>query len=561
MKKFLSVLLSAVLLFSLAVPSFAAEDELVVTVANDLHYNQAYSTATQMKVKNNISTDYPQITSTGRLLYASKAIILSFFEQAAASDSDFVLLPGDLADNGIAVEHEAVADIIGNFEASTGKQVYVVPGNHDYLKTSVEQFKNYYADFGYGDALAVDTLSASYTVDLDDEYRLLAIDSCQPPVGSHGINAERLAWIKAQCDQAAADGKKLIAMMHHNLLDHYNISSIVHVGASVNADINMADVLAQGAVKYIFTGHTHNNDIQSYTAANGATIYDVVTGSLNVYPCEYREVRFGEKVKITTKDVEKIDTSIVAPNLSERATELMASNFPQYALECFEVGMEITFRAYTSTTELKKLLKLDAEKNPEMCAIFDKIADKLYTAFSMPIYKAQETEEGMSLESIVAQYGKTLPASEYTTFFDLAVEIYRAFVNGDENYPSYSTVTTLATRGLAAVLSYTLADVSAEEYATVLDFVLELFGVDVSFNLLNYAGSSLKRFEGAELLLTTALNPLITGFTVDGEPGDRNVTLPGYTSLVEPELTFLQKIINFFLKISDFFRSLVSFRF
>ncbi len=561
MKKIISLILSALLIFSLAAPSFAAEDELNILVANDLHYNHSYSTATQMKVRNNISADFPQIVSTGRLLYASKAIILSFFEKAAAGDADFVLVPGDIADNGIAVEHEVMAGIFKEFEDKTGKQVYVVPGNHDYLKSTVEQFKNYYADFGYNTALETDSLSASYTVELNDEYRLLAIDSCDPPIGSHGITAERLSWIKAQCEKAKKDGKKLVAMMHHNLLDHFNLASVVHVGSSVNADINMADVLAEGGVKYIFSGHTHNHDIQPYTASNGATIYDVVTSSLNVWPCEYREVSFGEQVKIKTKTIDKIDTSLVAPNLSQRAADLMENNFPQYVRECFDVGMEITFRAYTGPSELKKLLKLDAEKNPEMCAVIDKVGERLRDVLSMPFYKAQEGEEGMSIESIVAQYGKTLPASSYTNMYDLAIEVYAAFVNGNENLPSYSTETILVTRGLAASLSYALAEVSAEEYAAVLDFILDMFGIDISLDLLSYAGDGIKRFEGAELLLTTALNPIITGFTVDSEPGDRNVTLPGFDKLVEPELTFWQKIVNFFLKLSDFFRSLISFRF
>lgn len=561
MKKILSVFLCALMLLSMAVPVSAADEELKVIVANDLHYNPQYSYAGALVKKNSISEDYFHIASTGRLLNESYAIIKAFLEQAAASDSEFVLLPGDLVDNGTKEEHAAFAQILKSFEETSGKSVFVAPGNHDLLKTSVSEFIGFYQELGYSEALAVDTLSASYTADLDNGYRLLSIDSCIPGEGGHGINAERLEWIKAQCQKAKEDGKKLVAIMHHNLLDHYNLSSIVHAGASVNADIGLADVLAEGGVKYIFTGHTHNHDIQSYTAKDGTVIYDVVTGSLNVWPCEYREVSFGSDVRLKVKAIEKIDTSILASGYSERAADLVANNFPQYARECVEVGMRITFLDYTKASRLKSLLKLDAENDAQVVAVIDKVAPKLVEALSMPLYAENEAEEGKSIESIVAQYGKTLPESDYKDIYDLAVGVYLEFVGGDEYLPSFATETILVTRGFAAVLSYTLSEVSGEEYAQVLDFLLDKFGVDVSVDLLNYAGSELKRFEGAELLLTTALNPIITGFTVDGAPADRNVTLPGYSELVEEEPTFWDKLISFFLKISEFFRSLIAFRF
>ena len=76
-----------------------------------------------------------------------------------------------------------------------GTPVYVVPGNHDVNKphariyrgdeaprtatVSREEFAALYDDYGYGTALARDTASLSYVVQLNDSVRLLAVDACR----------------------------------------------------------------------------------------------------------------------------------------------------------------------------------------------------------------------------------------------------------------------------------------------------------------------------------------------------------------------------------------------
>ena len=149
---------------------------------------------------------------------------------------------------------------------------------------------------------------------------------------------------------------------------------------------------------------------------------------------------------------------------------------------------------------------------------------------------------------------------DYKNMLDLAITFYQAHCVGDQYIPAYSDEMVLLTRGLAAVISYTLEDVSAEEYAKILTFLTDLLGIDIPVDFLSYAGSSVKRFEGVEIFLTTALIPVITEFSVDKAPADNNVTLPGYAELQEnTEVSFLEKIINFFKKIFDAFRTMVAF--
>lgn len=555
MKKALSVILALSLIFSMFTFVSAAENGgLKITVANDLHLNNYYSENVK---KNNNTEDFSHVVSNGQLKNESLAVIKAFLEKAGTNDSELVLLPGDLTDTGSEAEHLAFSALLKEFESAYGKEVYVVPGNHDVLKISADKFAAYYNDFGYGEALEKDTLSASYTADLDGEYRLLAIDSCKQAQGAHGLTSERIEWIKAQGEKAKADGKKLIAMMHHNLLEHFILGSTLHKGSVVNKDTNLADVFAQYGIKYTFTGHTHDHDVVSYTAADGTVIYDIVTSALNAYPCPYREVTFGDEVKIETKRIDKIDLSLLPEGISENALKLAESDFTEYTRQVIWTGLTITFNNYTTASGLRSLLKLE---DAEMNAIIDKAGSKLNEAINMPFMKADESEEGKSIEALVEKYSLTIPETDYKNMLDLAITFYQAHCVGDQYIPAYSDEMVLLTRGLAAVISYTLEDVSAEEYAKILTFLTDLLGIDIPVDFLSYAGSSVKRFEGVEIFLTTALIPVITEFSVDKAPADNNVTLPGYAELQEnTEVSFLEKIINFFKKIFDAFRTMVAF--
>lgn len=558
MKKVISLVLAFIMLFGMCSVAVSAEsEELVVTVANDLHYNLAASL--KVSKKNNLSEDFYHVGASGQLINESVAIIKSFLERAGTNDSKFLLLPGDLVHAGTMEETVLVAGLLKEFEAAYGKPVYVVPGNHDLFNISVSEFKTVYADFGYNEALAQDTLSASYTVDLDGGYRLIAIDSCDPGESPNGMTKERVDWIAAQGEKAKADGKKLIAMMHHNLLEHFILGKTIHPGAVVDdKELALPEVFAKAGIKYVFTGHTHDHDIASYTAADGTVVYDVVTSTLNSYPCPYREVRFSQEVKIETKYVDSIDTSILPEGITENALALAESDFTAYTKECVWIGLESTFNSYTSAKGLKNLLKLEDE---EMNAIIDKVGGKLNEALNMPFEKADETEEGKSIESIVEQYNTTVPDTDYKNMMDLAITLYQAHVAGDQNYPAYSDEVVLVSRGLAAVLSYALSDVSGEEYAKVLSFLTSLTGVTVPVDFLVYAGDGIKRFEGIEILVTTAIVPLIVQFTTDSAPADNNVTLPGYAELQEEEkeLTFWEKFVAFFRVLFDAIRTFFAF--
>ena len=562
MKKLLSLILCLCLLMSFGATALASADgELVVSVASDIHLNDAWKKT--VPKRNNVSESFSHVASEGKLNSESMAIISAFLDGAAASDSEVVLIPGDLADHGYEAEMLDVADAFGKFEEKTGKQIYVVPGNHDVSRVSVSVFERVFADFGFNEAIAKDGNSASYVVDLPDGYRLLAIDSTLQSSGNWGIDAKRAEWIRQQAQTAQKEGKKTIAMMHHNLVPHLVLIDVLHKGSVLGKATGLSDIFAQYGVKYVFTGHTHESDIAAYKGANGEVVYDVVTGSLNVYPCPYRTVTFGDEVKFEMNYVDKVDTEYIPSGMSAEAFDLLEKDFMEYSEYCFTLGMKMAVNnTVCSASYLKGALSVNKNDNPEICALIDKLAPELKEAVNMPIYAEDETEEGKSIESILAEYGVTIPDSKYKNIGELGVSIYGAHTLGDENLQPYSKEVVLASKGIGAVLAYVLSDVSVEEYAMVLSFVCELVDLELSTDLLTLAGDKIKRFEGIELVVSTAILPLILKVTIDEAPGDCNVTLPGYAELIEvpeAEKTFWEKVQDFFIKIFTAIMSIFAF--
>ncbi len=551
MKSFISVLLVVCLLFTgmSFVVNATEDDTLTLAVASDVHLNVEKSTS-PVKKGNSFNEDFFHAGHSGQMPEESAAIADAFFDTITDDESEVLLIPGDIADTGLVEQHIVMAEMFATFEAESGKDVYVVPGNHDLYETSLEQFKEIYADFGYADAIAVDTLSASYVVDLDDDYRLLAIDSTNPGQSPHGMTQERVDWIATQCKQAKEDGKKVIAMMHHNLIEHFVLAKTLHKTAIVNGDAELAEALATNGVKYIFTGHTHDSDIAAYTAEDGSVIYDVVTAALFSYPCPYRIVTFSDTVTFETRNVTSVDASLLPPGITENAIALAQTDMVEYSKICTWIGVRNTIVSYTKASSLKNLLNLDKEKDAQMCEIVDKAGNRISEFLQLPLYIVDAAQGEMSVESYLAEYGVEIPASEYADIVDIAVEIFQAHVTGDEYFPGHSAEVVCVVRGLAGVLHYAFEELTPEEYSVVLSYIADMLNVELPASLLQMAGDAVSRMRGLELFFTTAIMPLICEYTVDDAPADNNVTLAGYSD-VAVEVNFFQQIIDFFRNLFD----------
>lgn len=260
-----------------------------------------------------------------KLLAESAAIARAAVDAIKASDVQIVLVPGDLTKDGELLSHRQFAALLAELEAA-GKKVYVIDGNHDLnnpgaykyegdIRTPVEnvspaEFKSIYAAFGYGEAIASDPNSLSYVVEPVPGLRLVAMDSAlyDPHQGAGALDAERLGWITEQVSAAVAQGKTVLGMMHHGLIDHFSVQRSYFPDYVVRDADQVAAELAASGLRVVFTGHFHAQDIVQ-KQFGGKTLYDIETGSLVTYPSPYRIVELtpDHELKIATHRIESID--------------------------------------------------------------------------------------------------------------------------------------------------------------------------------------------------------------------------------------------------------------
>ncbi len=278
-----------------------------------------------------------------KLLVESVEILDAALRQVDETDARFLLVAGDLTKDGEESSHRIVVDYLAAMER-TGRQVWVVPGNHDVLNPDAmrfvgertepvkhldpEEFAALYDDFGYGQALERDATTLSYLAEPAPGLWLLALDatdrsknlaSGEPGVDGR-ISAETAHWIVGVLERARAERKALIALVHHGLVAHF-ASQEKHAGEYLIDDAPaVSRLLASAGVRVAFTGHFHSNDIALQRWDDGSFLYDVETGSLVTWPCPLRFVRIDEtgRMGIRTARVESL------PSFEERRVSFAA---------------------------------------------------------------------------------------------------------------------------------------------------------------------------------------------------------------------------------------------
>lgn len=233
----------------------------------------------------------------------TEAINHAVIEYLKSSDeADIVLIAGDLTFNGERESHMEYRRLLKELTDS-GKMVYVVTAGHDvnpkpwsYPGTaervpvegvSFDELYDIYKDFGYGSAIALNREHMSYVAQLDDGVRLLVI--CNDTAQGRGLaySDEFLGWIKEQLDCARADGQMIFAMEHYPVLPGQPILSLIG-DATQKESQKLINLLADNGCHLIFTGHMHNQSINTVTTNNGNRFFDVCTGSIIGCPAYMR---------------------------------------------------------------------------------------------------------------------------------------------------------------------------------------------------------------------------------------------------------------------------------
>lgn len=529
MKKILSVLLSAAIITGVVGIGVCAEErepDLGFAVASDLHYNVPSD-----ELEGDIDDEiYWYANRRASMDNESGFIIDAFLEQCANDpDCDFVLIPGDMVDHGrrIIQEHYDVAEKFAEFEQRTGKQVYVIDGNHDIgndeTATTYQDFKRIYYQFGYDEALTTVEENCSYTANLGDKYRLIALDSCDVNKSTEdGLTTDRLSWALEQARQAKADGRYPILMMHHNLLDHLPIQRIISRNFIVRFHYSTAELLADSGVKLVFTGHEHCSDAATYTSALGNKIYDFATTALSMYPIEYRMFTLtDDEINYTAKEVESIDTDALTDTVSGYSDEqiaLMNEDLNAYAKGFLKAG--VRYRLELSLSMEKMGISPDAFYYDIVKTAVDGLTDIL----KMPLYGEN------SVQALAAEYDIDIPDSDYQNAWDLATELVSAHYAGSEAYDLESTEVTIFLRTIALILRTDLAAVSDEIFFKAANALLADMGIESIADELTKLGVSVfGPVTPGEYFLLAVASPLIYKFAYDSDGvDDNNGTLEGY---------------------------------
>ena len=287
---------------------------------------------------------------------------------------DLVLITGDLTKDGERLSHEYVKGKLDELRAS-GIRTLVIPGNHDRGGSidavvydniltypaevaTDEWFATQYADYGYGESSEREATTLTYACEPVSNLVVIGIDS-----GIEGtLSAQTLSWVVDKAKAATASGKRVIAMMHHPLIPHVtNAESLVPTYVVSNHD-HIRNALIDAGIKVIFTGHFHTSDIaKDYNDEITKEIFDVNTGSLISYPCDYREVTISDdlmQLNLTTGHI----TSLTSDDKfnSDLSKARLHSSVKKMVKEKMEAKAGIAAKLMAATIESMATLVADA---------------------------------------------------------------------------------------------------------------------------------------------------------------------------------------------------------
>lgn len=275
------------------------------------------------------------------------------------TDTNTVLITGDLTDNGEINSHQ---DLIKIFEEYTqkGLRILLTTSTHDYRELKKTKFskvdqnkglsygydenyeykpflpcarrsdlRDYYAPYGLNDAISEHKESMSYVYDLDEKYRLIALNDdylVGDKKSRRGLVENQIDWLLNQIKIAKEDEKTIVCFTHHPVLIPSPIYKIIGSRDVIADNVTLANLLADNGVNVIYTGHSHIHDIEYHKSENGNLFYDISTGALVGSPPLMRKVEY--------LDDGKIDVKTVTINTLSRF-DLGDKTLPEYCREGF----------------------------------------------------------------------------------------------------------------------------------------------------------------------------------------------------------------------------------
>jgi 3',5'-cyclic AMP phosphodiesterase CpdA len=245
-------------------------------------------------------------TGAGRDILHTEQLLDTFERDLAIDRPRWLLVTGDLTNNGERLSHQALAARLARIEAA-GTSVLVIPGNHDIANpwarsfrgdrqgpaetVNADEFASIYRAFGYDAPSVREPASLSYRAVLAPGLWVLMLDTNRyrdnlasgRPATDGRLLPETLTWVRAQAEEARRQHIRVIVAQHHSLFDH---SSVISEGFTLDNASVAEEVYADVGIRLVLSGHIHIQDIVA-KEVSGQTLYDIATNALPVYPNQY----------------------------------------------------------------------------------------------------------------------------------------------------------------------------------------------------------------------------------------------------------------------------------
>lgn len=265
-------------------------------------------------------------SSDQKLLAETKGILCSALNQIADSDAEFLLIAGDLTNDGELVSHREVREQLYAFQKK--KPVYVITATHDFCcdnnprrfdgdevfhdvaTLSPDDLRNFYKDFGAEKAIAecfTDNGNSSYVIRPHEGISLFCLNDDQDGNGSSGYSDDHFSWIKEQVEKAKRRGDVVFGMQHHHLF-LTELDRVINSKDAVDYREAQAKKFAEIGLSVMFVGHSHMQHIRRVDSGNGKHFYEINIASISGYPAPIAyctATNFGVAVK--TKPLESFE--------------------------------------------------------------------------------------------------------------------------------------------------------------------------------------------------------------------------------------------------------------
>jgi 3',5'-cyclic AMP phosphodiesterase CpdA len=268
--------------------------------------------------------DYP---GRSHFLEVSIPAINKALEALRLADLDFLIIPGDLTQNGEQVNHDWLVEKLNSLPYPT----YLIPGNHDAPDwdshgqwLGLKNFPLTYKNFGY------EKNRLYYAIEVASDVHLIGLNSNQFLRGSNqvtgAIDSEQYGWLETTLKMLK--GKFVMVMVHHNVLEHIPMQARHPMTKMyiIEKHERLVHLLRSYGVKLVFTGHFHMQDI-----AESKGLYDITTGSLVGYPHPYRICEMDDQeIKIRSHQITSLEQW---PDLHKVSLERMQSLSDAYMIK------------------------------------------------------------------------------------------------------------------------------------------------------------------------------------------------------------------------------------